>query len=279
MKKIAIYMKDTNFANILAKSLNSKYKDLSCFLINELVAIDNVEEEVLILTDSDIKRNRWYINLALDNHRYKGIEHIYELICDSIEKNKKDKRIIVFANMSQILSRNKGALDISKELTKKGSTLLVNFNHFHNYDFCENEIGLESLLFLNDDNKLEFNTYEELNYLNSSYLPLQMLKKDNYQKILDKIESSEFNFILIDLCFNLSERDLDILSISNQIIFYNSKIYDNKLINKTMAMINSKENITNNKIFVQEENKSYRVITNNEVKSISELTDLVGLIW
>lgn len=277
MKKIAIYMKDINYANILAKSLNSKYKDINCFLINKLES-DN-QKETLILTDSDIKSDIWHINLAVDNHRYKGIEHIHELICDSIEKNKKDKRIIVFANMSQILSRNKGALDISKELTKKGSTLLVNFNHFHNYDFCENEIGLESLLFLNDDNKLEFNTYEELNYLNSSYLPLQMLKKDNYQKILDKIESSEFNFILIDLCFNLSERDLDILSISNQIIFYNSKIYDNKLINKTMAMINSKENITNNKIFVQEENKSYRVITNNEVKSISELTDLVGLIW
>lgn len=276
MKKIAIYMKDINYANILAKSLNSKYKDINCFLINDLES-DN-QKEALILTDSDIKSDIWHINLAVDNHRYKGIEHIYKLIEDSLEQNRKDKKIIVFANMSQNLSNNQGALDISKELIKKGSTLLVNFNHFHNYGFYENEIGLESLLFLHDEDKIDFNTHENLHYLNSSYLPLQILKENNYQKILHKIGSSEFNFIVIDLCFNLSKRDLYILSVSNQIIFYNSKIYDKKLINKTMAIINSDEKITSKKIFVQEENNSHRVIMDDDIKTITKLTELVGFI-
>lgn len=276
MKKIIIFMKDSNYANSLSKSLNSRYEGLNCEVFDEIS--DDISNDILILTDKDINKKQWYLDLSKDNNRYKGLDHIFSLINDSFESRFLDRKIITFANMSQRLTNNPGALEMSKELVKKGSTLLINFNNFHNYGFYKNEIGLESLLFLSSEDTMEFNTYEGLNYLNSSYLPLQINKEDNYQKILNEIKNSNFNFILIDLCFSISKRDLDILSISNQIVFYNSQNFDKELLNKTMAMINNDNKITENKLLIQQENKGFRVITNNNIKSIDSIKEVVGLL-
>lgn len=277
MKKIIIFMKDSNYANSLSKSLNSRYEGLNCEVFDEIS--DDISNDILILTDKDINKKQWYLDLSKDNNRYKGLDHIFSLINDSFESRFLDRKIITFANMSQRLTNNPGALEMSKELVKKGSTLLINFNNFHNYGFYKNEIGLESLLFLSSEDTMEFNTYEGLNYLNSSYLPLQINKEDNYQKILNEIKNSNFNFILIDLCFSISKRDLDILSISNQIVFYNSQNFDKELLNKTMEMINNDNKITENKLLIQQENKGFRVITNNNIKSIDSIKEVVGLLW
>lgn len=275
MKQIYIYMKDKSYANKLYFSLKSVYNDLNLALIDD---IKGISEKSLIISDIYLE-NYTTVNLRTEKDKYQRIDKIYSLILEKskqIEKHLSKSKIISFINLQENLSENPILTNLAIQKSLDYKTLLLNFNYLHNYLFNSNELGIESLLFSSQDD-VEFNKYNNLYYLNSSNLLLQTEKIENHKKILEIVKKSEFNYIFLDVAFSLNQNTLDILNISNSIIFYLPSNIKLEIYNSFINFINNHV-VKGHKHILKKIDDNYYLETYEYSKKLKDIKELLNEI-
>lgn len=277
MKKINIYMKDRTYAQKLSDLLNMKYDDLESILINN---IEDYDQSSLLIIDYD----NAYIENALkikEVDKYKNIEHIYKIIVSNYDKLKinNKKEIITFVNLSEMKSENYLSTQIALEYNKSYKTLLVNFNNFHNYNFTSNELGLESLLFVKSaEMEIGVNKSKEVDYISSSQLPLETEKIENTSNILNILKKQNYTKVIIDLCFYISKRNIEILKNSDKIIFHNKVESNYPYALKTIEYIKRNLNHKYVQIYITKSGEEYKLVKNDKTLFTNDIEEMVKFL-
>ena len=280
MKNIKLYMLDIVYSQHLWKLLNY-YDDIRCSIVENYNRDDT---ESIYITDFFVEENKNVIKLMSQSEKYQNVDNIYEMISEKyslINSYSEDIKIISFVNISENRSNNLLAEDLYKEFNKKYRSILVNCNYFYDYGLVENEIGLESLLFVDDSGDIAVNKSKNIDYIGASYIPIETNKTENIKKILNTIKNMNYNFAIIDLSFSLNKRNLEILKNSDIIIYYFPINSDEIFISKNIQNITNILNNTNNikKIIEIRHIKSgYNIKLNKEVIEINSLSKMVELL-
>ncbi|MFM1581149.1 hypothetical protein ABGF48_02950 [Helcococcus bovis] len=280
MKNIKLYMLDIVYSQHLCKLLNY-YDDIRCSIVENYNRDDT---ESIYITDFFVEENKNVVKLMSQSEKYQNVDNIYEMISEKyslINSYSEEIKIISFVNISENRSNNLLAEDLYKEFNKKYRSILVNCNYFYDYGLVENEIGLESLLFVDDSGDIAVNKSKNIDYIGASSIPIETNKTENIKKILNTIKNMNYNFAIMDLSFSLNKRNLEILKNSDIIIYYFPINSDEIFISKNIQNITNILNITNNikKIIEIRPIKSgYNIKLNNEIIEINSLSKMVELL-
>ncbi|WP_209021674.1 hypothetical protein, partial [Helcococcus ovis] len=112
-------------------------------------------------------------------------------------------------------------------------------------------------------------------------IPIETNKLENTKKILKTIKKLNYNYIIVDLNFNLTQRNLEILKYSDIIIYYFPTNSDEIFISKNIQNINNFLNNTNDTkltIEIRPIKSGYNLRLNNENIEINSLSKMVDLI-
>ena len=274
MKKINIYMDDMIYASNLQRMLNTRYFDINADIIESSSGLD---EGILTITDKKLN-GKFVLYLYDEKLKYQSIDNIYDLIIKEFENHDLEVQkssLISFVNLSEMRSENPIITNLALQISKNHKTLLVNYNNFHKYKFNNSEIGLENILFSIEDD-IDLNQYKNLYYLNSSNLPLQTNIDVNYKKILEAIKKLNFKYIFLDICFDLNQRNLEIIKNSDKIIYY---INDASDINYIENILNYLTTINDKDIIELRQEDSEIIVKNKDgaysIKDLAVLEDLI----
>ncbi|MFM1514564.1 hypothetical protein [Helcococcus ovis] len=281
MKNIKIYMLDFVYSQHLCKLLN-RYDDINCIIVEEY---NKKDTNYIYVTDFYVEDNINLIKLTSEKEKYQNVDNIYQMIINKytlINHYSKEVKIISFVNITENKPCNKLATDLYKEFNKKYNSLLLNFNYYYNYNLVENELGIDSLLFVEENSgDVAVNSYKNFNYIGASSIPIETNKLENTKKILKTIKKLNYNYIIVDLNFNLTQRNLEILKYSDIIIYYFPTNSDEIFISKNIQNINNFLNNTNDTkltIEIRPIKSGYNLRLNNENIEINSLSKMVDLI-
>lgn len=278
MKNIEILMQDNFYANNLNTLLNTMFEDINSRLISNL---EEKSKKSLIIVDEEIQNNISTFLYLNEERKYKNIDYIYKLIVDKykdIELETTKQEIITFVNLSQMKSINEEATEFAKYYSKKHNTLLINFNSFGKYKPVENEISLDSLLFIIDNKKdISVNKLENLSYISSSNMPFETEKLEYVKYILDILKYQHYKKILIDLSFNISSRNIEILKNSDLIIFYNNDYSERKFIESSKSFIKNQLNHKYKEVNITKIQEEYILEINNLYFNLKNIDEVVKI--
>lgn len=278
MKNIEILMQDNFYANNLNTLLNTMFEDINSRLISNL---EEKSKKSLLIVDEEIHNNISTFLYLNEDRKYKNIDYIYKLIVDKykdIELETTKQEIITFVNLSQMKSINEEATEFAKYYSKNHNTLLINFNSFGKYKPVENEISLDSLLFIIDNKKdISVNKLENLSYISSSNMPFETEKLEYIKYILDILKYQHYKKILIDLSFNISSRNIEILKNSDLIIFYNNDSSERKFIESSKSFIKNQLNHKYKEVNIIKTQEEYILEINNLYFNLKNIDEVVKI--
>ena len=276
MKNIEILMKDKLYANKLNNALNTMYVDINSKIILNLE--EKAKNSLLIIDQENLNGDKNYLYLNYEN-KYKHVNDIYNLILEkykSIELDFTKQEVITFVNLSEVKSINNEATKLAKYYSKLNETLLINFNYFGKYINSENEISIDSLLFIRDKmTEISSNIINELHYLKSSNLPFEAEKCEYIRHILEIIKHQKYKKIIIDLSFNISSRNIEILQNSDTIIFFSNSSSESSFIESTKSFI--KKHLSNKylEINLEKHPESYKLEMFNSFYNLKNIDEVV----
>lgn len=215
MKKVYINFKDKDYAKLLYKTLKLKYRNLDIEMFDEFVDLHFFDG--LVISDEKLKIENLVL-LNTDELKYSKIEKIYELLLeksdfDIVEK----KNIITVVDLDENRPINNFLINLLETSKYKENSILINMNYFSNYfgDISGNSV--DSLIM--SKNEVYINCKNSINYLNSSRLPKEVEKKENYIKAFNRLRTTKFSNMIVDINFSFSEKFIEIVKLSSRCIF------------------------------------------------------------
>lgn len=269
MKKIYLYFKDKEYEERLKKAFNL-YK--TSLLVKNIDDINQGQFDSLILTDYSLNNDYWHLGFYNDKSKYRSIEDIYKECLQEFELNKakwSQAKLISFVNVYENIPSPVLLKNLAKGASPKGKSLIVDFTNFYLCSKNKKELSIDNLLFLDEEDKdFTSNEKEGYDYLLNSKIPLEIEKKENYEKILRILKNSNYSYIFMNLGLYLNQKNIDILNSSDILLFYYSQNqkthfsdYSNILINYIDSEIQT--------IHLYKEKNTYKIMTPDlELKTI-----------
>lgn len=274
MKKLKFYFNDKFYEKQLKIFLSMNYKDLN---IVEIDNIDKYEFDTLIVSDNNL--DFLYIDLSKEEDKYQNFKNIYELITKEYSRFKeiyKTPKFISIINLNFDNSENVYIRDFIENLSTEKKILLVNFNYFHRY-YYDLEISLDNLLLLTKYSDFKHNTYENFNYISGTKLPLEFEKLDNLEKIFKILKKQKFDYVIFDVNFDISSKNIYILKNSDINIFYKDKGFNKNYYQNIIKFLEN-NSINSSKIEILKEKNNFKVIIEKEIYSMTNLKK-IGKIY
>ena len=276
MKKILFLMKDKFYQEILSKKLSDRF-NLDCSIIESTDDID----EGLLITDYVLGEDIWKLDFSSQDIKYQNINSINHMIekafIDREEANKKSK-IITIINLKDSSPENSFVTELARQYSKDKKTLLINLNYFHSYKDELSDIGLDTLIFMDENQKsISTNKLFNLEYISSSKLPLEMEKSENYFKIIKILQSLKYDYIIFDINTQLSAKAVEYVNISNSVIYYTA-FEQNQKYNQRVINFFDNNSPENEKIYIEKNEKGYKILQNNEENQTKNIKDMVKIL-
>lgn len=256
---IEILIDDKLYSSNLSKNLK-KFYDFNCKIIE---SVDEYDTKNLLITDKSL--SVLCLNLYNDKLKYQSIDKLKKLIDDKIKEkidNDKVPIIISVLNLSRLTNSNPIVLDLYKCFSYKKNSLLVNFNYYHKY-YNTDEITIDNLFLSLEDLPVSSNSFSNISYLSASKLPKEINKKDNYIKIINRLKKLKYDYIFIDITFDITDKNIFIIDNSDILIKYINFDADENYLGEIKPYMD--------KYF--KDKKVYEIIENKRTLKINNLTE------
>lgn len=277
MRKILFLMRDKFYQEVLSEKLSSRF-ELTCRIIED---INEIEDE-LVITDYILDEKIWKLDFSSQDIKYQNINSIYEMIekafIERAEENRKAKIISVYS-LSDSHPENTFVTELARQFSKENKTLLVNLNYFYSYKDELSDIGLDSLLFVDETSKsVRTNKLFNMEYLSSSKLPFEMEKESNYSKVIKILKNLKYDYIFIDISHQISSKIIEFLKNTDLIVYYQNSDINQKYKHSLINFIDN-NSLSSEKIYIESNEKGHKVLKNNDEIQIKNIKDLVKILW
>lgn len=277
MRKILFLMRDKFYQEVLSEKLSSRF-ELTCRIIED---INEIEDE-LVITDYILDEKIWKLDFSSQDIKYQNINSIYEMIekafIERAEENRKAKIISVYS-LSDSHPENTFVTELARQFSKENKTLLVNLNYFYSYKDELSDIGLDSLLFVDETSKsVRTNKLFNMEYLSSSKLPFEMEKESNYSKVIKILKNLKYDYIFIDISHQISSKIIEFLKNTDLIVYYQNSDINQKYKHSLINFIDN-NSLSSEKIYIESTEKGHKVLKNNDEIQIKNIKDLVKILW
>lgn len=277
MRKILFLMRDKFYQEVLSEKLSSRF-ELTCRIIED---INEIEDE-LVITDYILDEKIWKLDFSSQDIKYQNINSIYEMIekafIERAEENRKAKIISVYS-LSVSHPENTFVTELARQFSKENKTLLVNLNYFYSYKDELSDIGLDSLLFVDETSRsVRTNKLFNMEYLSSSKLPFEMEKESNYSKVIKILKNLNYDYIFIDISHQISSKIIEFLKNTDLIVYYQNLDINQKYKHSLINFIDN-NSLSSEKIYIESNEKGHKVLKNNDEIQIKNIKDLVKILW